>query len=642
MGTVTCKAPTKSDDPEYSVFSVAMLSLYLLTVVGLVVVAATDPRDFSRLCSSPAPGGECPAGWRNDGGDCLKFMSGWDQAKTQQGYREERAEYIEFLFLLPVCLVRRETQCQCGRINSVTKTVFGVPIEKKEYPWEVRLSTSRDPGITCGGSIINRDEILTAANCTEGHSVETITVFTKADEELLGRVDGEMSHSVCSKREHADEDLAVLTLCEPLMFSKAVGPVCLPEPVQEKLARLILARLPASILSTAICNEDRDGSPLVVMGGDGRYTQIGVGCTEQGDSWFYIKYSALKNWINLSTSTTTSTPASTTTTTTTYTQASTTTSKSTSTPASNTTAEALIISGGRPDDSVGNSVEAYIPSTGQHCQLPDLPGDPRLYHTMEEMTVCGGSFISTTKYCLTLIDGTWQTTTTLLNSRFHHSSWASPSGVILLGGSYSYSYRQPRDRDTSERIQEDGTSVSGFPLEYHLESACAINLGSSVIITGGEHSHNKVSEYSESGFTRYLPELQQGRENHGCSYFDNEEGTKTLLVTGGYYNSFWSWYELSSTELLVENSAKWIYSGELPTPRYGLRGANIDQRVIITGGGNCDEDYNNYNNNNNTYYDDILEFKPSSGTWSLVDRMMVARRSHAVSVISTEKINMFC
>ena len=103
-----------------------------------------------------------------------------------------------------------------------------------------------------------------------------------------------------------------------------------------------------------------------------------------------------------------------------------------------------------------------------------------------------------------------------------------------------------------------------------------------------------VSEYSESGFTRYLPQLQQGRNFHGCSYFENEKGTKvnidcnscgviifqTFLVTGGSddNNNY-----LSSTELLVENSAKWIYSGELPTPRYGLRGANIDQRVIMTG-----------------------------------------------------------
>merc|ERR1711988_585335 len=382
MGTVTCKAPTKSDDPEYSVFSVAMLSLYLLAVVGLVVVAATDPRDFSRLCSSPAPGGECPAGWRNVGGDCLKFMSGWDQAKTQEVCREERAEYIEFLFLLPVCLVRRETQCQCGRTNSVTKTEFGVEIEKKEYPWEVRLSTSRDPSITCGGSIINRDEILTAANCTEGYSVESITVFIKADDELLGRVNSEVSQSVCSKREHPDEDLAVLTLCEPLMFSKAVGPVCLPEPVQEKLARLILARIPASILSTAICNEDRDGSPLTMMGADVRYTQMAVGCTEPGDTWFYIKYSSLKNWINPSTSTpsstttTTSKPASSTSTT--SIPASTTTTTTTSPPAS-----ALIMTGGWNDDpSPLSSVEVYHPRTNTSCTLPSLP-EGSIFHSQD-------------------------------------------------------------------------------------------------------------------------------------------------------------------------------------------------------------------------------------------------------------------
>ena len=53
--------------------------------------------------------------------------------------------------------------------------------------------------------------------------MESITVFTRADDELLGRVDGEVSHSVCSKREHPDEDLAVLTLCEPLMFSKGIN-----------------------------------------------------------------------------------------------------------------------------------------------------------------------------------------------------------------------------------------------------------------------------------------------------------------------------------------------------------------------------------------------------------------------------------
>ena len=83
-----------------------------------------------------------------------------------------------------------------------------------------------------------------------------------------------------------------------------------------------------------------------------------------------------------------------------------------------------------------------------------------------------------------------------------------------------------------------------------------------------------------------------GRDQHGCSYFENEEGTKvdidsnscgvimlqTFLVTGG-----WDRRRLSSTELLVETSAAWILTGELPTPRSSLRVENIDQRVLMTG-----------------------------------------------------------
>ena len=38
----------------------------------------------------------------------------------------------------------------------------------------------------------------------------------------------------------------------------------------------------------------------------------------------------------------------------------------------------------------------------------------------------------------------------------------------------------------------------------------------------------------------------------------------------------------------------------------------------------------------NTYYDDILEFDPLTGQWKLVDRMIQARRRHAVSIITFE------
>ena len=74
----------------------------------------------------------------------------------------------------------------------------------------------------------------------------------------------------------------------------------------------------------------------------------------------------------------------------------------------------LVISGGAPSDSAAQSVEVYVPSTDQHCQLPDLP-DERELHTMEKLTVCGGDYTRTS--CLTLTDNGWENTNTLLERR---------------------------------------------------------------------------------------------------------------------------------------------------------------------------------------------------------------------------------
>jgi len=62
-------------------------------------------------------------------------------------------------------------------------------------------------------------------------------------------------------------------------------------------------------------------------------------------------------------------------------------------------------------------VEVFIPSTGQNCHLPDMPGKERGAHTMEQMTVFGGVETSTSTSCLTLTDGTWETSTTLQEER---------------------------------------------------------------------------------------------------------------------------------------------------------------------------------------------------------------------------------
>ena len=61
-------------------------------------------------------------------------------------------------------------------------------------------------------------------------------------------------------------------------------------------------------------------------------------------------------------------------------------------------------------------------------------------------------------------------------SRGIHSMWDSPSGLIVLG-----SYFSPT---ITEKIEEDGSTSVGFDLVTDTYSACVINLGPTMLVTG--------------------------------------------------------------------------------------------------------------------------------------------------------------
>ena len=152
-----------------------MTKLFLLALLGLAM-ADTDPRDFARLCSD----NECPAGWMKVEGDCVMFMSGWDEVRAEEECEKRKAVYTSYFISredsdsatrhsLPVCLVTRQSQCQCGQKNGADRIVGGVDAGKNEFPWQVRLQIFTDGhDATCGGSILTRDSILTAGHCTSG------------------------------------------------------------------------------------------------------------------------------------------------------------------------------------------------------------------------------------------------------------------------------------------------------------------------------------------------------------------------------------------------------------------------------------------------------------------------------------------
>ena len=56
--------------------------------------------------------------------------------------------------------------------------------------------------------------------------------------------------------------------------------------------------------------------------------------------------------------------------------------------------------------------------------------------------------------------------------------------------------------------------------------------------------------------------------------------SQTYLVTGGYHTGN---VTLASTELLRQDASQWVYSGELPSARYALRGATLANKLIMTG-----------------------------------------------------------
>ena len=95
--------------------------------------------------------------------------------------------------------------------------------------------------------------------------------------------------------------------------------------------------------------------------------------------------------------------------------------------------------GGQPE-SVAKSVELFVPSTGHHCVLPNTgdSGPWRYQHSIEKNVICGGQQ-HLSKSCLTLTNGNWEETTTLLERRLFHSSINTIiNGTIFVHNSSNY------------------------------------------------------------------------------------------------------------------------------------------------------------------------------------------------------------
>ena len=96
-------------------------------------------------------------------------------------------------------------------------------------------------------------------------------------------------------------------------------------------------------------------------------------------------------------------------------------------------------------------------SSWSSCSLPNLP-DFRSTHTQNGGLTCGGINRFVHSSCLTFSSGEWKTSHMLLQQRYEHTTWNSPIGTILMGGSDAPLL--------TELLNDDGTSTEQFKMKY--------------------------------------------------------------------------------------------------------------------------------------------------------------------------------
>ena len=112
------------------------------------------------------------------------------------------------------------------------KIVNGVKAPKGLYPFIVGVADSTKD-LFCGASIYDRDHVITAAHCIEDELAENLKLFF-GDWSLYQTEPGEQTRGVKEiiihqkyKNNNLENDMAILVLEEPLIFTGSIRPICL-------------------------------------------------------------------------------------------------------------------------------------------------------------------------------------------------------------------------------------------------------------------------------------------------------------------------------------------------------------------------------------------------------------------------------
>lgn len=146
-------------------------------------------------------------------------------------------EGLKLSFLVVVWVVSGITTAsaqRCGRPPAAeNRIVGGVDATAGAWPWQVDIQTPS--GHVCGGSIISKDWVLSAAHCFPNPSDFGSHIIYAGRHQLNGINAHESFHRVQQiviadgyTEPHSGRDVALVQLSTPVTWSDYVHPVCLP------------------------------------------------------------------------------------------------------------------------------------------------------------------------------------------------------------------------------------------------------------------------------------------------------------------------------------------------------------------------------------------------------------------------------
>uniref|UniRef100_A0AB38ZES6 Venom S1 protease 46 n=1 Tax=Oncocephalus sp. TaxID=2944721 RepID=A0AB38ZES6_9HEMI len=168
----------------------------------------------------------------------------------------------------------KKTTCRCGWTNkSPARIIGGQQAGVNEFPFMALLiSENSKSKIFCGGSIISKNHILSAAHCTHGytkivvrvgeHDIRT-TKETKATQIIdVKKVIDHPNY----KENTVENDITILVLKESIKFNNLVGPVCMPSSTSKSKNQQHLKNYYLKIIGWGLTNDfSQGGRPSPVL-----------------------------------------------------------------------------------------------------------------------------------------------------------------------------------------------------------------------------------------------------------------------------------------------------------------------------------------------------------------------------------------